>query len=279
MSKNEKIPNAWVVSSKDRGRKKIKKGNIYLNDREEFEIELHNPTDKNILAVINLDGKPISKTGLIVRRGERIYLDCFMDDKKKFLFETYMVDDTNENQKAINKNGILEVFFYNEKITEKYNPPQIIERHHYYPTRTYISQPYWYDTGGSFGIVTATTNMGNITTTASNNLYCNTNSFDGVLSCNFSDSSEIETGQVSKGDMSNQSFTTVDMDFESYIISSIVYNLLPESRKPKTKKDIKNKKSTDVDKYDLLMKITELWKIGALDKEEFLVEKAKIMGI
>ena len=35
-------PSAWIVSPKDRGRKPIKSGNIFLNDKEEFEIELFN---------------------------------------------------------------------------------------------------------------------------------------------------------------------------------------------------------------------------------------------
>ena len=36
-------PGAWVVNSNDKGRKSIKKGKVYLQDKEEFVIELYNP--------------------------------------------------------------------------------------------------------------------------------------------------------------------------------------------------------------------------------------------
>jgi len=40
--KNSK-PSAWIVSTKDRGRKSIKGGKVFLNDGDEFEIEIFNP--------------------------------------------------------------------------------------------------------------------------------------------------------------------------------------------------------------------------------------------
>mgnify|MGYP000244376206 CR=1 FL=1 len=56
-------PNAWIVSSNDRGRKSIKNGKVFLTDGDEFEIELFNPLTVSVLADIKLNGQSISKTG------------------------------------------------------------------------------------------------------------------------------------------------------------------------------------------------------------------------
>jgi len=46
-------PQAWVVNASDRGRKSVKPGNkIYLQDGQEFQIELHNPLTESVLADI-----------------------------------------------------------------------------------------------------------------------------------------------------------------------------------------------------------------------------------
>ncbi|MFM7978380.1 MAG: hypothetical protein ACKPKO_03610, partial [Candidatus Fonsibacter sp.] len=78
-------PNAWIVSPNDKGRKSIKNGKVFLNDGDEFEIELFNPLTECVLADIKLNGQSISKTGLVLKPGQRFYLDCFIDDKKKFV--------------------------------------------------------------------------------------------------------------------------------------------------------------------------------------------------
>jgi NMD protein affecting ribosome stability and mRNA decay len=48
-----------------------------------------------------------------------------------------------------------------------------------------------------------------------------------------------ETGRIEKGESSSQKFEEVDMQFEHYHISSIVYQLFPESQKPVETKEIK----------------------------------------
>ena len=53
---NHAKPNAWIVSPKDKGRKSIKKGKVFLNDGDEFEIELFNPLTECVLADIKLNG-------------------------------------------------------------------------------------------------------------------------------------------------------------------------------------------------------------------------------
>ena len=109
------LPGAWIVNPKDRGRKSIKNGKVYLDDNTEFLIEIHNPLKECILSDIRLNGQSISKTGLVIKPGQRIYLDCFVDDKKKFIFKTYEVENTSESKEAIEKNGLFEICFSSTK--------------------------------------------------------------------------------------------------------------------------------------------------------------------
>src|ERR1035437_3413694 len=90
------LPESWVSRPGDHGRPKINiidsQKIIYLKDEEDFEIEIFNPTTESILAIISVNGKQISSSGLVIRPGRREYLDCFLDSKKKFKFSTYEVD-------------------------------------------------------------------------------------------------------------------------------------------------------------------------------------------
>lgn len=332
-------PGAWVVSSNDRGRKKIYRNKttgerkIYLQDQEEFEIELYNPTKDNVLAVIHLDGKPISKSGILIRKGQRAYLDCFIDDGKKFIFETYDVENTNEVNEAIATNGNLEVFFYKEEIAEKYDLPKIIERH-YHHYRDYYWQPYrkwwepYYYTNGTINITNSdtttnlnlnditfggTTTNANFTYDSNNATFTTTGSVDlsnalndiKSLSDNIKVSasntvnnlkSKIETGQVGKGSKSDQKFKKVNMDFSNSTLCEIRFKLLPESRKPVTKSELKidsrkskltkstfHKKTQDkIEKvhnlYSALNELKELHENGLINHEEFMELRKEVMG-
>lgn len=249
-----KLPHAWVVSPNDKGRRKIYNENkIYLQNGEEFSIELHNPTQNNVVALINLDGKPISKSGLILRSGERIYLDCFMDDLKKFVFDTYNVEDTEESNDAISNNGLLEVFFYNELIVDRVdltNIPRVQEHHHHHhhPTRWY---PYYQDNIWYGHNTTGNGIIGQTTTTYNNNSDMNvtlTGSLDMNVSnillndtsgqINVNAVNSLETGQTIKGEDSLLKFKEIDMALEEEHVSTVSYTLLPESRMPRTIKDV-----------------------------------------
>ncbi len=143
-------PSAWIVTNNrkdksqpsDKGRKSVKNGKVYLDDGQEFEIELHNPLTECVLCDIKLNGQSISKNGLVLRPGQRFYLDCFIDDKKKFVFNTYEVENTIEASDSIAKNGLLEVFFYKEDVVQisdwRRRFDRVIVEKHYYPTH-----PYW----------------------------------------------------------------------------------------------------------------------------------------
>jgi len=307
-------PGAWIVNPKDKGRKSIKNseghrsestcGKVYLQNDEEFEIELFNPLKVSVLADIKLNGQSISKTGLVVKPGQRIYLDCFIDDKKKFIFRTYEIENTEVSLEATSDNGLLEVFFYKEDVVtlkdwRRRFDRVIVEKWYpaYYPTyhpfTVWCNNPSSYNltnTGGIGGTITTTNvNYSDIlkspigTYTTTNGTTFNTSS--GTITTN---SASIETGRIEKGGISSQKFTEVDIDFESNYIASTIIQLLPESRKPAEIKEVKGnlnkvmakdilKRESD-EIIELIKKLSELHSVGILTDEEFSTKKAELLS-
>lgn len=87
---------------------------VFLKDGTEFEIELFNPTKDVVLCKFKLNGKFTNDGGLILNPGQRVFLERYLDESKKFVFETYTVDNTPEALQAIQDNGSIEVSFYKE---------------------------------------------------------------------------------------------------------------------------------------------------------------------
>ena len=308
-------PGAWIVNPNDRGRKSIKNGKVFLKDGDQFEIELFNPLAVSVLADIKLNGQSISKTGLVVKPGQRVYLDCFIDDRKKFIFSTYAIDGSQESLDATQNNGLLEVFFYKEDVITLDNWRSkfdriIVEKWYpvYYPT--YPSRPnIWYSscptitTDGTIyasnGLNTTTIgntlNAGTALYSSNSSSYTSNLNIGGSLSSN-SINSSLETGRVEKGEVSKQKFTEVDMDFENHYIASTIIQILPESRRPKdiqevskTKKimeklksnkpqlnDILKRESEDV--IELIKKLADLHSAGILTDEEFSDKKTELLS-
>jgi hypothetical protein len=63
-------------------------GTIYLKDGQNFEIELFNPLDNRVLAKISINGKQISSSGIVLNPGQRIFLERFIDDDRKFMYHS-----------------------------------------------------------------------------------------------------------------------------------------------------------------------------------------------
>lgn len=280
-SRDPQKPHAWIVNPGDKGRKAIKNNSkVYLQDGQNFEIELYNPLTDSVLADIKVNGSSVSKSGLVIRPGERFYLDCFVDDKKKFVFNTYEVEDTDQSKEAIQKNGTVEVYFYKEDTINLKNWRDlfqpIIEKH-YYPVYYPYYQPRWYPSvwyGTTTGGVTLTNTIGTTTTNislnnsgvTSNAYYSSSDLGNMTFTSNYSDgnigsiNTKIETGRVEKGEASNQQFVSVEMDFQKYHISAVAYQILPESQKPVETKEI-TKKSKKQKIKDLEAEIEELKKM------------------
>jgi hypothetical protein len=306
-------PNAWIVTPNDKGRKSIKSGKVFLEDKEEFEIELFNPLTVSVLADIKLNGQSISKTGLVVKPGQRIYLDCFIDDKKKFKFSTYEIENSGEALDATQNNGLLEVFFYKEDVITLDNWQRKFDRiivekwypayYPSYPVYPYYNRPsIWYGTTsptidiiGNGNCVTTNLTNGVIGTTTTN-----TYSSNNMINCSYTSNvnvpyggttvnnlftNSLETGRVEKGEKSKQKFTEVDMDFEKHYISSTIIQILPESRKPVETKDIFNKKTGEInvkkesnDVIELIKKLADLHSAGILTDEEFSEKKTELLS-
>jgi len=285
-SRKNAQPGAWIVNPNDRGRKAIKSGNVYLKDGDEFEIEIFNPLKVNILADIRLNGNPISSTGLIIRPGKREYLDCFIEDGHKFKFETYNVEDSKDSKDAISDNGVLEVIFYQEDIFKFNNWQSCIQTYRPYYLREYT----WYDPYKQFGYNTFT----RTNTTCDSNKQVFGSTLMGSLGTDFgtqigdsscyntqvSNNNEIETGRVEKGSDSSQTFTQVDMDFQSTHIHSVLYKILPESQKPKEVNTKKKKTNIDTtsDAIKLLSSLGELRDKGVLTEDEFCEKKKELLS-
>jgi hypothetical protein len=225
-------PEAWIAVSSNRQKIYGDKNLVYLDNDQEFEIELYNPTQKSYLAKIYLNGKSISSSGLVLKPGQRYFLDRFIDEKRKLVFSTYEVEDTEEVKKAIEKNGKLRVEFYPEFVsnwgsitTTQWNPPYWTQDYF----RGWNTTPYVYYSNNTIGSG-AFYSSGTVTTSGNVSFTNTSSSSAGFNQASLSKS--IETGRIEKGSNSNQNF---GKDYGSYSFvheCSSEYHILPRSVKP-----------------------------------------------
>ena len=208
-----KEPSAFITVRKQRQKQNGK--NVYLHDTTEFEIELHNPTNDSILAKISLNGNRISNSGVVLKPGQRIFLERYLDEDRKFLFETYEVSDSKTNQRAIEYNGLVIVEFFSKMIFTNYG---------HLGGYTYLNNQVLYGSGIVNGTPTifTTTGLGN------SNIIGNTSTSDA----------KIETGRVEKGDKSDQEFGTSYEMFNTNVSWVKEWKILPFSAKDITTKDL-----------------------------------------
>ena len=77
---------------------------VYMKNNSEFQIQIFNPYDYTIGADISINGKQMSNR-IIIKPGQRIWLERYIDEPRKFLFSTYEVENTGEVRHAIRNNG------------------------------------------------------------------------------------------------------------------------------------------------------------------------------
>lgn len=242
----ESNPIAYV--SIGRNRSKIYGDAVYVRDGQEFQLELFNPTNGTIGAKVYLNGKAISDSLIVLRPGERSWLERYLDDNKKFAFNTYNVENSEAAKKAIQENGKIRVEFFRER-TQNYTPTVTWNT----GTGLWPNQQWPYGTvtcasgiSGASGSLGLTGSAGSFSTAGSNSTYtANTASFscsvgDGALTRSaIADSVPIETGRVEKGGSSDQSFGNYYGNFESWYFTQIEYRLMPESQRPVEMKNIR----------------------------------------
>lgn len=198
ISWNQPVPTANIAVSKSRVKLYTNKGQMptyYLQKGQEFQIELFNPTTDDILAKIYLNNKIISQGGLVLRPGQRVFLERFLDTNAKFLFDTYEVSGSDEVKAAIRENGDFRVEFHKAK--KQLPVPDYYQKYYDY------QQPY----GGSFGGPTWINGSG-IATYNSTSL---ANSSTTLGNGNITLTSSVSSNPILNISASNSSSATLDM--------------------------------------------------------------------
>lgn len=204
---------------------------VYLNDGDEYEIELFNTKSVHVLAKIKIQGEYISGGGIVLRPGERVFLERFIDSNNKFVFRTYNVDNEAVQLGATRDNGWVEIDFYTEQI----QAPNYISNNStiYLPLS---GGTVTIDRTGSNTIYTTGVSLtsGITNTTYLSNATLSTNTFAGpnIRTAN------IETGRTEKGSASNQQFTQTYKNFNMGYCEAIAYKILPNSQKQYHKEDL-----------------------------------------
>jgi hypothetical protein len=224
-------PTAFITKGKQRIKQYSQ--SVYLKDGDEFEIELFNPTKKTILAKIKINGEYLSCNGLILKPGQRVFLERFIDVDKKLVYSTYDVEvNSREVLDAIELNGNVEIEFYNEALpnwlingltnTAGSSTTTITTTNYPHTLTTTISRPYWQDIETSVNYNSSPTMGINLTSNSG-----------------FSYTS-LETGRVESGEKSNQSLIhNNNFTFEFFAFHIVSWKILPHSHKPIEFSDLK----------------------------------------
>ena len=228
---------------------------VYLENGQEFQIQLFNPHNFTIGAEIFINGERLSNY-LVLKPGERIWLERYLDIKKKFKFSTYEVEGNDKDvQEAIKDNGNIEVKFYKEVLKKDFRNYPITTIDYFRTTEwsptTVISQPNdyvedrWSTTISTNNcsdnkFCTTHTNYSNpcidtLTTGDQSNLVSSCASY---ISTNMPDEIICETGRIEAGSISNQEFDNINIDFEYFPFVTEKIKILPISQKPFTANDL-----------------------------------------
>lgn len=229
----DKIPSAIVTAGGSE--KKIYEGNsIYLTKGDNFELRFFNPLREKVGIEIIFNGQKKNDGYLVLNPGEDVILDRFLNDKKRMVFDTYMVDSNNQSAvEAAALNGIIEVNFYKER--NYYNYCNFAS--------TFNNNSRSYSTGGQI-YVNTTTQEYDLSYTPDSTTYGSSINSVGVGSATPTSSLNVnenlkETGRVEKGNESNQDLNLVNIEFEITPFHYIKYFLKPLSTKTITTSEIR----------------------------------------
>ena len=260
-------PQSFITKGKQRLKQHT--DTVYLKNGDEFEIELFNPTHNKVLAKIELNGNSIG-SGIILRPGERVFLERYLDVAKKFLFETYIVNGNNDEVKqAIADNGDVVVKFYDEILPSSFyygnsGSSTVTINNPNWNWNTTTNNPFTYTTHNTLGVSsfnppgtnafysntsltsgtsststfsTSNTLLSNGGNKAKKGISKNEVTMDGFDVSNSSLRS-LETGRVEKGSNSNQSFTYDNSSFHSWASTTNEWKIKPASTKPLVREDL-----------------------------------------
>ena len=212
-------PTAKIAVNKNR-LKVYNEEQVYLTDRQHFQIELYNPLSTEVLAVIKINNELIGNTGIVLRPAERVFLERYLNNPKKFQFSTYIASGSKtEIENAIINNGQVEVNFFKKEEVINLGAPVF---------------NFYSNTGtgtGDFHLNPSFTSDINTTFDSSISSNSNIQKSDWDLGKNRGLSKSIETGRVSEGENSNQKLVSIDMTFNTFPCATSKYLLLPQSQK------------------------------------------------
>lgn len=220
-------PSAFITVNKQRLRQDGK--SVYMKDQTEFEIELYNPTKEKIMAMIEMNGTPISDSGIILKPGQRVFLERFLDDEKKFLYETYVVNNNKETKEATQNNGKVTVRFHKES---KPRPRSLTYGSVFNGSSGFgYSEIIYTDYKYNNPVITHNTNEFNgINNTFFTNSFANTEISNSMR--------KVETGSVEQGSESNQELRSTHGNFEWFYTWSDEWKIMPYSQQPVQAKDL-----------------------------------------
>lgn len=254
-----KYPEAYITINKSR----VKMFGLYayIADNTEFEIELYNPSNETVGAKFQMNGKPISDSHLILYPGQRMILDRYLNENRKFKYITYEVENSKESKEAIANNGLISIEFHRETVPGSTERMTITSTCNVGigttspTTELKIDNNILRSSGTSNNcFFSHTTSNGPVlgTTTTSTNYNTDRNGYTPGV-CGYKTSihdnnfvggvfpepvKDIETGMIAKGNESEQDFESVDMQFESDPVSAKIFQLSPLSQKPMEAKDL-----------------------------------------
>ena len=224
---------------------------VYMNNGSEFQIQIFNPYTYSISASISINGVDMPNQ-LVIKPGQRVWLERYLNEARKFLFETYEVNgESKQVENAIKYNGVIEIKFYKEK---NQNNIYIASASIPSTTWTYFNDCLNIPTDVSSNTyssnaLTATLGADNLSMPSAklcssfvaNNVsdsikYTSTKS---ASTRSMTKSKSIETGRIEKGNYSNQKFQTVYNDFEYLPFTTEAIHILPQSAKPVYVNDLK----------------------------------------
>ena len=228
---------------------------VYLDNNTEFQIQIFNPYSYVIGVSFEFnDEYNYNQPLLVVRPGERIWLDRYLNNESKLLFSTYEVGNSKEVKEAIKNNGKLTIKFFKEKTYSNFYIPISCSENNIYYYRNNLNKLYnstCYDNNCSANSSTTLNYCDTVCTTANTAETLGISSFSTTSATSATSATydnydyqpikakgKIETGRIEEGSHSNQKFQNVYKDFESWPFRTEIIKLLPKSQKPIYKNDL-----------------------------------------
>lgn len=242
---------------------------VYLKNGTEFQLQLFNPLTFTICADIYINDEKIPNS-LVIKPGQRIWLERYLDRAKKFLYETYEVENGNAAvEAAIKNNGLIKVKFYKEDINKNaykgslrgtissnidtFTWANYDDCCHVYNSSvtnkelndsftTYTSdvtaKTFSQPTASIASFSTALYNCTDIITEPLLNATCDCLQDTAATTINYDVRDTKETGRVQEGSTSNQLLHDCDIEFSAWSFKTEYIQILPESEKPYTASDL-----------------------------------------